>query len=228
MPFVARYRHVTTVASLRIPAEGFLLGATFAAVPTAEFEVTPVVAHGGDPASFLHASGYDGGELRRTLSSDPSVDDAEAVARTNSGVLYRIEWTPRIRLLIGSLIEAGGTVLSLFGSDGEWHLQTLFPDREMLSLAYRCFEANDVTIRVERISDLESTDHYGRYGLSEQQHSTLVTGFERGYYSVPRDVDTSELASELGITHQALSERLRRAHSTLIENSLLNGARAFD
>ena len=218
---------VTTVASLRIPADGFLLGTTFQSVPSVEFEVTPVVAHGGDAATFLHASGDDE-RLRRALADDPSVEDAEAVARTNSGVLYRLQWAPRIRLLIGSLIESGGTILSLIGSDGEWYLRALFPDREMLSLAYRCFESNDVAVHVERISELDSTDHYGRYGLSEQQHTTLVTGFQRGYYSVPRDVDTSELASELGITHQALSERLRRAHSTLIENSLLSSAGAFD
>lgn len=219
---------MTTVASLRVPADGFLLGATFGAVPGAEFEVTPVVAHGDGPATFLHAIGVDEATAAEALAADSSVEDAATVAPTNSGVLFRITWAPRSRLLVNSLVETGGTVLSLFGSGGEWHVRALFPDREMLSLAYRFFEANDVTVHVERITDLDSTDHYGRYGLSERQHSTLVTGFRRGYYDVPREVDASELASELGITHQALSERLRRAHSTLIENSLLSGARALD
>lgn len=219
---------MTTVASLRLPADGFLLESAFRALPDAEFEVTPVVAHGGDTASLLHAIGVDESAARAALGDDPSVERRESVARTSPGALFRMRWAPRRRRLLESFTESGGTVLSLFGSDAEWHLRTLFPDRELLSQVYRRLEANDVAVRVDRVSELESTDRYGRYGLSDRQYTTLVTGFRQGYYGVPRDVGTSELAADLGITHQALSERLRRAHGTLVEHALLSGTRAFD
>nr|WP_238532864.1 helix-turn-helix domain-containing protein [Halalkalicoccus jeotgali] len=37
---------------------------------------------------------------------------------------------------------------------------------------------------------------------------------------MPRDLSMKELAGELGITPQALSNRLRRGHGTLVENAL--------
>jgi AcrR family transcriptional regulator len=47
---------------------------------------------------------------------------------------------------------------------------------------------------------------------------------EAGYYQVPRETDQSDLAEQLNISHQALSERLRRATGALIEDALLVGA----
>ncbi|WP_081461306.1 helix-turn-helix domain-containing protein [Halalkalicoccus jeotgali] len=52
------------------------------------------------------------------------------------------------------------------------------------------------------------------------QHDTLVTALSAGYYGIPRDLSMKELAGELGITPQALSNRLRRGHGTLVENAL--------
>lgn len=59
-----------------------------------------------------------------------------------------------------------------------------------------------------------------RYGLTEPQHEALIAAFEAGYYAVPRDVTTTALAKEFGISDQALIERLRRAVSNLVEYSL--------
>ncbi|MFC7008889.1 helix-turn-helix domain-containing protein [Halalkalicoccus salilacus] len=41
-----------------------------------------------------------------------------------------------------------------------------------------------------------------------------------GYYDVPRTVTLTELANKLDISHQALSERLRRAHANLIDRTI--------
>ncbi|WP_227378576.1 helix-turn-helix domain-containing protein [Haladaptatus halobius] len=41
-------------------------------------------------------------------------------------------------------------------------------------------------------------------------------------YSIPRDATANDLAEELGVTHQALSERLRRVHGNLIDHVFLN------
>ena len=46
---------------------------------------------------------------------------------------------------------------------------------------------------------------------------------ERGYFDVPRQVDAQALAEELGISHQAFSEQIRRATGTMIQHGLLIG-----
>ncbi len=49
---------------------------------------------------------------------------------------------------------------------------------------------------------------------------SLIKAKEMGYYDVPRGISLSELADELGVSHQALSERLRRGHGRLIDRTL--------
>jgi hypothetical protein len=58
------------------------------------------------------------------------------------------------------------------------------------------------------------------YGLSDKQRQTLLHAVERGYYEVPRETDLDVLAEEMNISHQAASERLRRAISILVEHTL--------
>ncbi|MFC4988113.1 helix-turn-helix domain-containing protein [Saliphagus infecundisoli] len=64
------------------------------------------------------------------------------------------------------------------------------------------------------------TDRQGQFDLTTGQEEALTMALARGYCDIPRTVDMEELADELGVSHQALSERLRRAHGTLVGNAL--------
>lgn len=64
-----------------------------------------------------------------------------------------------------------------------------------------------------------------RLRIHFDDRETLVAGFDRGLFSVPRKTDLSTLAGDMDVTHQALSERLRRAHGTLVGNTLVNPTR---
>lgn len=52
--------------------------------------------------------------------------------------------------------------------------------------------------------------------LSDKQMETLQTALECGYFEVPRGITLKELAKELGCSHQATSERLRRANNRIV------------
>lgn len=47
-----------------------------------------------------------------------------------------------------------------------------------------------------------------------------MTALDRGYYDIPRTIDVGGLAEEFGVSRQAVSERLRRGHRTIIKNGL--------
>lgn len=81
-----------------------------------------------------------------------------------------------------------------------------------------------LTLDVRWIYD--HTPEAGRFGLTEKQVDTLVLALQHGYFDVPRDTQAQEVADELGISYQALSERLHRATSRLVENGLLVGHRS--
>jgi predicted DNA binding protein len=59
------------------------------------------------------------------------------------------------------------------------------------------------------------------YGLTPRQRRTLELAVRRGYYDIPRRCTTIELADELGISDQAVTERLRRGIVTFVTNALL-------
>jgi hypothetical protein len=45
--------------------------------------------------------------------------------------------------------------------------------------------------------------------------------FEAEYFAAPRETSLSELAEQLETSHQALSERIRRATDNLVESALI-------
>ncbi|MCH7662218.1 MAG: prepilin peptidase, partial [Euryarchaeota archaeon] len=63
----------------------------------------------------------------------------------------------------------------------------------------------------------------GRFGLTDDQQDVLTIAFDRGYYAIPRETTLSELADDLDASHQALSERMRRAHRNVVKNTVIIG-----
>lgn len=59
------------------------------------------------------------------------------------------------------------------------------------------------------------------YGVTGPQREALMCAVQSGYYSIPRQTSTQELADKLGISDQAVTERLRRAIETLTKNTLV-------
>lgn len=214
---------MSTIANIELPAEEFALRETLATVPDAEFEVERVVAHDDERVMpFLWVSAEDMDALDDALEADPSVQNLDLLSDLDDERLYRMDWTDQIRVVVHILVEADATVLDAYGVEGRWTLRILFPKREALSATHDFCEEAGLTMDIQNIYEM-NRDRHGRFGLSEAQYETLVEAFNHGYYEVPRDVTLDELADELGVSHQALSERFRRAYRTLIENTLIVG-----
>ncbi|QCW02822.1 helix-turn-helix domain-containing protein [Natrinema pallidum] len=57
-------------------------------------------------------------------------------------------------------------------------------------------------------------------GLSDRQREALRTAYEMGYFDVPRQTSLKAIGTELDISASAVSERLRRAQTSLIEETV--------
>ena len=57
-------------------------------------------------------------------------------------------------------------------------------------------------------------------GLTDRQHEALRTAYELGYFNIPRHASLEEVAAELDISASSVSERLRRAHTQLIQETV--------
>lgn len=54
--------------------------------------------------------------------------------------------------------------------------------------------------------------------LSEGQEGALLTALQEGYYEIPRETTTSELADRLDISRRTFEEHLRRAENKLVKS----------
>jgi predicted DNA binding protein len=212
----------STIAVVRIPSSEFALSDTFARCPDVEFDIERLVARDSDLAMpFMWASGSDPDAVEEALREDSSVSDLSVLAELSEERFYQMSWVSHIRLVLHVLLEEDGTVLDAHGKDGNWRLRILFPQRQSLSATYDFCREHGLSFEIERVYDMNDNVRAGRYGLSQEQFDALTAAAQRGYFEVPRRITAKELGELLGITHQSLSERLRRGQENLIRSTLL-------
>lgn len=214
---------MSTISEVSIAAATFALGETVEAVPEATFDIERVVAHDTKRVlPFVWATAPDRDALEAAFEADRSVENVELLSALDDEWLYRMEWISHVQFVVHALLEEQATVLDAHSENGHWQLRLLFPDRDALSRTYDFCEDHDIVLDIETIYEMDGERH-GRFGLTKEQAEALTAAFEYGYYEVPRDISVADLAAELGISHQALSERFRRAHGNLVENTLVVG-----
>ncbi len=215
---------MATVVTGTVPASEFALERTLTTASDVEFECERVVESGGDivmPLTWARAE--DSEALEAALADDPTVEEVSLLAEFEEERLYRMNWVERVQLIVQMLTNAQATVLEAHGSGEEWTLRVMYPTRDDLSTTHEFCDAHGVTFDVDRIRELEG-EPAGRYGLTREQYEALRTAHEAGYFEVPRRANLDGLADDLGISHQALSERLRRGEDALLESTLLVGS----
>lgn len=200
-----------------------MLGQTLAAIKGLTVEIERIVAHDGNCTMPLVWVRDDTRTVTEAdLADDSSVERVEFVASLNIEYLNRVKWVDHFDALIHTLVAGDGTILAATGNNANWNLRILFSDRTALSKTYKCCRAHGLSLNIQQIHQLED-GRQGRFGLTDEQQEILTLASEHGYYEVPREVSASELADGLGISHQAVSERLRRSHDKLVKRGLLLG-----
>jgi predicted DNA binding protein len=212
---------MASIAEFTIPAEEFALRETLERRPELVCEVERVVAHNTTHIiPFIWVSGGELDGLTQVLDEDPSVNDIELLSETDDNCLYRLSWADEARAVGHMVSECDATVHQATAADGQWTLRVLFPERSAISDADEFASEYGFSLNLRRLYEVDSAERV-RFDLTEGQEEALTEGYQRGYYEVPRDIDMGVLAETLDISHQALSERLRRATASLIENTIV-------
>ncbi|UPM45104.1 helix-turn-helix domain-containing protein [Halocatena salina] len=212
---------MTSIAEFTIPAEEFALWTTLKRLPDIEIEVDRVVAHDmSHVLPFVWVSYEENEELSTVLEDDPSVAECELLAEYEDEQFYHMTWAADVQVVGYMIVEQKATVQRAIARDRAWHLQVLFPDRNGISAVNDYAQEHDLSYDLRRLYDVDAVRRV-RYDLTSNQHEALIKGLESGYYDIPREAQLADIADDLGISHQALSERFRRATRRLIENALL-------
>lgn len=212
-----------TVAKLELPADEFALHRTLSTLDGIQFEIERVVAYETErimPLVWVTRADFD--TVDGALEDDSSVANVELLSDLDDERLYQMEWVERIDTLIEILVEEHGTVIAAFGTEKGWNLRVIFPDRDSLSRTYDHCTEQGLSMNIASVYDLDE-GRQGRFGLTDDQQDLLTVAFDQGYYAIPRDCTLAELADDLEASHQALSERMRRAHRNVVKNAVIIG-----
>ena len=211
----------TSVARFSLAADAVALADLFDRDPTATVEVEPAVATPDDLALLvIRTDELEREALDELLRVDPAIDRVERFGGCESAWEYGVRWGDGIADLVSRLVAKDATVSSVTACEGRWYLRITARDRATLLSVHELLGEFDPSAECLSISTLDGTEQSARCVLTEKQRRTVMAAFEAGYYDVPRKATTEEIADELGVSHQALSERFRRAHAELVRAHL--------
>ncbi len=209
-----------TRVTARLPPEEFALEETLTTIPDLTVAGASVATAGvTDPLPLVWFQTADTEALAAALDSDPTVTAAEALVHADERHLYRMDWDRDLRWLCHLLLTSEGILLDAQASERHWQVELLYPGREALrEVDNGCTQFN-LSLEIDAIRTV-APEQTTQYGLTPDQYEALTVACQMGYFTVPREVALEEVADEVGISHQALSERLRRGHETLIATVL--------
>ncbi|WP_122088856.1 helix-turn-helix domain-containing protein [Halalkalicoccus subterraneus] len=211
---------MATILELRLPIEQFALARTFTTLADLRVEIERFAAQEeGALMPFVWVEAGDFEAFEEALADDPSVEEFELLTELDDERFYRMSWIDDVELAMHLLLEHDAAITTANTTGDAWTFQVMCPDHDAVSETYSFCEDNGLSLTVDAIYEL-GHDGESKYGLTESQHDSILTAKEMGYYDVPRSTSLTDLADELDISHQALSERLRRGHGRLIDRAL--------
>lgn len=215
---------MTVIADISVSSDDFVLGQTMRVIPTSRIELEQLVPSGGLPLPYFWVEEVNVEETEAALSEESAVNTVTQLDSLNGRVLFRIEWTEEVDSFLENLTDYDAAVLEATGTPDNWQFQLRFSSYEVLSGFYRACIDDGVGVQLDRVHNPVEAASRARFGLTENQESTLITAFKAGYFDIPRGTTIQELGEELDVSDSAISQRLRRANSSLIAATLLTAA----
>ena len=212
---------MSVITGIRIPSADFELGQILSIEEASAVELETLVPSGGATVPLFWVYEPVENDFLETVERYPTVNSVTEVDVFEDRTLFRIDWDASQDHLFQCILEHDGQILSATGSPEEWDFEIRFPDREALSQCQDCCENAHISVNLTRVYNPTDADAGPWYGLSEPQREALTLAVRMGYYDIPRGCTTAELANELGISDQAVTERLRRAIGAFGRHALL-------
>ena len=220
---------MSVLLEFSVDAEQFKLGHVLSTAGDLTFELERIVPMVDHLLPFVWVA-TEGNVEEELAAFEEGVRDSESVRellaldRVADGGLYRIEWEEHDEGLINALATTGGTVLEAWG-DEAWTFRVRFADHDGLTDFHNTLTEEDISIHIKRTYTFARESARRRdFGLTPEQREALVLALQRGYFATPSETSLDELAEELDVTKQAVSNRIRRGNEKILQPLLLSSA----
>ncbi len=212
---------VSVIADITVSATEFELGRILELTADERLELETMVPLGAGAVPFFVVHDQTQATFEARVRDHPSVQGVQELDRHDDERLYTLQWDPSSDHFFTAMATVDAQLLTAQGSATAWQFELRFPDRDALSQFNDLCEDARIEIDLTRVYNPTKPSVGPWYGLTEHQRETLIRAVTGGYYAIPRRMSTNDLAEAFDISDQAVTERLRRAITTLTENALL-------
>jgi len=216
------------VAEFSIDCRALPLAGVAAGVPDATLTLDMQFNHGNRPLFLVTVQNGSRAAIENALTDAYDVGEWTLVGR--AGETRRYQVLPALSLAeqlgedlddldgLEALATADAIIERIDVVPDGWRQTGWFADREAFS-EFSSFWQRNAGFRLHRLTRNGESEQPGD-GLTDRQHEALRIAYERGYFDIPRRASLEEVAGELDITPSSVSERLRRAQTRLIEETV--------
>ncbi|WP_336337590.1 helix-turn-helix domain-containing protein [Haloarcula brevis] len=216
------------IAEFRIRCDALPLVSVADAVPDASITLSLQYNHGRQPLFLTTVTGGSESAVERALTD--ARDVAEWTHIGSAGDTRRYQAVPALSFeaQLGEQIDDLDGLEALATADAiieritvtadGWEQLGWFADRAAFT-AFSSFWQRNAGFGLERLTR-ESEPKRPGDGLTDRQLEALRTAYELGYFEIPRRASLEDVARELDISASSLSERLRRAQTQIIQETV--------
>lgn len=213
---------MSVLVELEVDAQDFELGRVFSTLtPATKIELESLVPVPGATTPMVWISNGEHDLLEERIGTHPTVGAVEQIETLSERSLYALEWSLEYDHLFRHFRDENVDILTVTGSPDAWQFTLRFRRHELLSDFQEYCESIQIGFKVLSVYNIPEQPSENAFGITQPQQEALILAVREGYYDIPRGCNTNDLAGQLGISDQAVTERLRRAVATLTRNTVM-------
>ncbi|MFC7154665.1 helix-turn-helix domain-containing protein [Halomarina halobia] len=213
---------MVVIAEISLSPSHFPLGAILRDTRDVRVEFERIVPLRKGPLPLFWAKNGDLEAFESRVVESEYVDELTVLERLDNRVLYSVQWNePKLGFLDGLAATDAVILQAHTQSDENWDFRLLFPSHERLSEFHNICLDGEVSYSLGRIYSLNDPIlERDIVDVTPEQRKALLLALHRGYFDTPSQTTLTDLANELDISQQALSQRIRRGNRAILERVL--------
>jgi predicted DNA binding protein len=202
----------------------FPLAEVFSKFPAARIELDRVVPTNEVLIPYFWLQQADSEGINLEGIDHPGIDDLRIVDDVDGEALVRIAWDFEYESVLTAILETDVALISAVGTEGKWTFEVRAEEQRAVSEFQSYCKRHDIPVELTQLHALSPLQSGQEYDLTKAQREALTLAYANGFYDSPRRATQKEVASELGITRQALASRLQRGTRRLIASTLIRSS----
>jgi predicted DNA binding protein len=200
---------MSVIAEIQLAGD-FALSELLRELPDVRLQLERVVPAGNRTIPLIWIPAADPEPAEQQLRDHRLIKSITRLDTFEDRALYRIDWAEEPDSVFTEIRTQRAVLLDAVGVGESWEFELRFPTHNALSEFYANCKETGISLTIDRIYRPSDTESSTRYGLTDIQYDTLFQALKQGYFNIPREIETAELASQYSISDQAVTEQLRR------------------